>query len=62
MKRYHVKCRWCDGTGFHRETDTETGNAVITKCVCYRGGITFKLTPEDERELLLELKRSLGES
>lgn len=49
MRRYAIPCRWCDGEG----------NATRDACTCTSGQLTILLAPEDERQLLAELRVNL---
>lgn len=60
-RRYSVACHSCNGNGFYKQTD-EDGYPVLMDCGCYRGRITFQLTPEDERKLHKELTAALVHS
>lgn len=60
-RRYHVKCRYCDGTGFIDDgVDDDGGQGHLVNCGCYRGSVTIYLTVVDEESLYEQLRKALN--
>lgn len=57
VQRFSVPCYSCDGKGMNR---TETDEyPIVEECRwCYRGHRTIRLSPDDARKLIEEIKNA----